>query len=153
MSDDYEVHAKDELKRADHLIYVTLKYTRTVDVIKNTVKRLISALEFSMLDSLNHMKIKGKFKDIIPTHPNLRSNLLLKLLPKSKKALDFYNYLRKMDMAEYGKKEEYRKNVALIAKDVIGKKIVEVNVEVLKQLYDQTVVFVNELEVLSNPPS
>ena len=150
MTDDYEVHAKDELKRADHLIYVTLKYTRTVDVIKNTIKRLITALEFSTLDALNHLKVKGKLKDSIPTHPNLRSNLLLKLLPKSKKALDFYNYLRKIDRAEFGKKEEYRKNVALIAKDIIGKTPVEVNVEVLKQLYDQTVVFANELEILSN---
>lgn len=151
MMDDYEVHAKDELKRADHLIYVTLKYTRTVDVIKNTIKRLISALEFSAFDALNHLKVKGKVKDSIPAHPNLRFNLLLALLPKTKKAFDFYSYLRKIDRAEFGKKEEYRKNVALIAKDVIGNKAVEVNVEVLKQLYDQTVVFVSEIELLSNP--
>lgn len=154
MMDDFEERqAKDELKRADHLIYVTLKYTRTVDVIKNTVKRLITALEYSIADSINHLKIKGKVKDSIPAHPNLRSNLLLQLIPKSKKAIDFYNYLRKIERAEYGKKEEYRKNVALLAKDVTQGKIVEVNVEVLKQLYNQTVVFVTELELLTNPPS
>ena len=35
---ELEDNAKQELKRADHLLYVTLKYTRTVDVIKNTIK-------------------------------------------------------------------------------------------------------------------
>ncbi len=40
MIEDLEDSALQELKRADHLIYVTLKYTRTVDVIKNTIKRL-----------------------------------------------------------------------------------------------------------------
>ncbi len=148
MSDDFEDHAKDELKRADHLIYVTLKYTRTVDVIKNTIKRLITALDFSIIDALNHLKAKGKIKEI-PAHPTLKANLLLQALPKSKKAIDFYNYLKRIDRAEYGKKEEYRKNVALLARES-PKSTIEVNVEVLRDLFNRTVVFVNELELLSN---
>ena len=34
-------NAKEELKRIDHLIYVTLKYTRTVDVLLSVVERMI----------------------------------------------------------------------------------------------------------------
>ena len=38
--------AKEELKRVDHLIYVSLKYTRTVDVLRNVIERLVTASEF-----------------------------------------------------------------------------------------------------------
>ena len=31
----------EELKRVDHLVYVSLKYTRTVDVIRSIIDRLI----------------------------------------------------------------------------------------------------------------
>ena len=41
-------NAVSQLKRADHLLYVTLKYTRTVDVIKSIIKRLISAFDFAV---------------------------------------------------------------------------------------------------------
>ena len=36
--------AKEELKRVDHLFFVSLKYTKTVDVIKSLIDRLINAL-------------------------------------------------------------------------------------------------------------
>ena len=35
-------NAKEELKRIDHLIYVTLKYTRTVDVLLSVVERMVN---------------------------------------------------------------------------------------------------------------
>ena len=44
--------AKEELKRADHLLYVTLKYTRTADVIKNTIHRLLNAIDYAIIFSL-----------------------------------------------------------------------------------------------------
>jgi hypothetical protein len=34
--------------RVDHLIFVSLKYSRTVDVIKSVIKRLISTYEIAM---------------------------------------------------------------------------------------------------------
>ena len=48
MFDDLEFDADEELKRADHMIYVTLKYTRTADVIHNILKRLINAFDVSI---------------------------------------------------------------------------------------------------------
>ena len=36
-------NAKEELKRVDHLIFVSLKYTRTVDVLLNVINRIISS--------------------------------------------------------------------------------------------------------------
>ena len=36
-------NAVEELKRVDHLIFVSLKYTRTVDVLRSVINRLIDA--------------------------------------------------------------------------------------------------------------
>jgi hypothetical protein len=44
--------SKEELKRVDHLIYVSLKYTRTVDVLRNVVARLLAALDYALLSLL-----------------------------------------------------------------------------------------------------
>ena len=48
--------AKDEIKRADHLIYVSLKYTRTCDIILNIFKRLVAAYDSAILASLEKSK-------------------------------------------------------------------------------------------------
>ena len=40
------IEAREELKRLEHIIYVSLKYTRTVDVILNALKRMVSTYDF-----------------------------------------------------------------------------------------------------------
>ncbi len=40
--------ANEELKRVDHLVYVSLKYTRTVDVILNILNRMVDGYAFMM---------------------------------------------------------------------------------------------------------
>ncbi len=42
--------AKEEIKRADHLMYVSLKYTRTVDILKSIIERLINAIPKNELE-------------------------------------------------------------------------------------------------------
>ena len=69
--------AKEELKRVDHLIYVSLKYTRTVDVIRNVVDRLISSFDF-VLDSLLQDQIDAEKLEIIPQAPKLKCELIEK---------------------------------------------------------------------------
>ena len=64
-------NAKEELKRADHLIFVSLKYTRTVDVIKSIVERLLNAFNLGIEALLIHAKGKGG-TDTIPTIPKIR---------------------------------------------------------------------------------
>ena len=63
MTDYLEDRAQDELKRVDHLIYVSLKYTRTCDVMLNAMKRMISAFELGMNDLLYHYQEKKKIKE------------------------------------------------------------------------------------------
>lgn len=135
-----ENSAKEELKRADHLIYVTLKYTKTADVIKSIISRLISAFDFSITEALEYIKRKRKIKEV-PHSSKIRAETFLKIFPKYKDYIEFYFLLTLIDKAEYTKKEEYRKNVALIVK--IKGKIVEINMETLRRYFDKTTEFVN----------
>ena len=146
MLDDSEESAKEELKRADHLLYVTLKYTRTADVIKNTIKRLISAFNFAIFDALTHFKKKKKIKEI-PLAPSLRAAALMKILPAFKNDISFYFLLKQIDKSEYSKKEEYRKNVALLSHIAPGE-VHEVSTAILKEYYERTTAFVETIEVM-----
>lgn len=138
MIDELAESALEEIKRADHSIYVSLKYTRTVDIIKNTIKRLISAMDISIIQGLEYAKQEKKLPSI-PQSARQRANDIIKLYPQMKKSIEFYQKLKNIDRADYTKKEEYRKNVALIAK--IGTKKIEVGMEELKDFFDSTVVF------------
>ncbi len=138
MIEELAESALEELKRADHSIYVSLKYTRTVDIIKNTIKRLLSAYDISIIQGLEYAKDFKKIKTIPPS-ARQRAELIIKFYPQMKKSIEFYNRLKIIDRADYTKKEEYRKNVALIAK--IKNKKVEVSMELLKEYFDFTVCF------------
>lgn len=124
----------DELKRVDHLIFVTLKYTRTVDIIRSILKRLKSAIDFEADDVLEWAKEEGKI-DVVPTAPLQKISYLKKVFDKDheiEKIVDFYMKLREILISEYKKKEEYRKNVALITKKY------EINIVKLKVLAEKT---------------
>ena len=90
-----ESEAREELKRADHLIFVTLKYTRTVDVIKNIIKRLINAFELATDDALVYAKKKRKIATI-PMLQKLKCDMLSKVIKdeRIKEYRDFYNMLK-----------------------------------------------------------
>ncbi len=55
-------NAADELKRAEHLMYVSLKYTRTVDMIRHLVEKLISTFDYGVVSLLEYAKEKKKIK-------------------------------------------------------------------------------------------
>ncbi len=141
MIDELSESAKEELKRADHSIYVTLKYTRTIDVIKNTIKRLISSYDLAILELLEFLKSKKKVQNI-PNIAKLRAELVEQTLPKASDYIAFYFNLKRIDRAEYTKREEYRKNATLIAMVEHGKNV-DVNIEALKDYYKKTVEFVD----------
>ena len=148
MIDDFLSDPKEELKRADHSIYITLKYTRTTDVIKNTIKRLISAFEMATHRTLIILQQYKKIAEVPPT-PRKQADEMLKAMPKIKEYLKIYDKLVKIDQAPYTKKEEYRKNVALIAQVTPDTKE-EVNIEVLRQYFHKTVEYVEITQIAHN---
>jgi len=137
-----EENSKEELKRVDHLIYVSLKYTRTCDVIKNVIKRLISAFNYKINDIVRYAKEKGKIKDM-PISMKEKLEIVNKLMSKvgSAKYVKLYELLKMIDIAECERKCEFRKHVVLIAK--VKNKKVPVKVDTLLKYFEQTKEFVN----------
>ena len=132
--------AAEEIKRAEHLFYVSLKYTRTVDVIRSLIGRLISTFDCALLSLLKYAKEKKKIKDIPPT-PIARCDLLEKTFKDINitKYIDLYLLLRKLLRAPYTKREEYRRHVTMISE--LEDRKLEVNIDTLKEDYDKTMDF------------
>ena len=134
--------AREELKRIDHLIHVTLKYTRTVDVIRSIIEKFLLALDKGIGHHYDLRYDAGKIKSI-PTAPLMRLRQLEESYPKDpmvKDLFDFYMGLRQTYNAEYKAKEEYRKNVALVTKEK------EVNIPMLREYQEKTKAFIEYLE-------
>lgn len=137
---------KDELKRADHLIYVTLKYTKTCDVIKNVIRRLINAFDKAIIQALENLKVKGRVSSI-PLSPISRAELLKSMTKKRPEMLEFLNLyftLKFIDKAEYTKKEEYRKHITLIVMQ--DDEVIGVDINKLHEFYGKTKDFVDYIE-------
>ena len=60
---------------ADHLLYVSLKYTKTCDVILNLIRRWAVMIDDSILGLLEQLKKKKKIKTI-PAAPRQKTELV-----------------------------------------------------------------------------
>jgi len=135
--DDIIKDAKEELKRVDHLIYVSLKYTRTVDVIKNVVDRLISSYDF-ITDALLKRAVDKEKIDKAPTAPMMKAEEIEKLYAKDEQILiaaKQYMLLRQISRAEYERESEYRRHVAMIV-HIEGQEI-KVDIDLVTEYYKQ----------------
>jgi len=134
--------ALEELKRVDHLVYVSLKYTRTVDVIKSAIDRLVNSFDFGITSLLEYSKEKKKITEY-PDNAALKCELVKKLFSDNGEVMEYmgmYALLRKLNKAEYTKREEYRKNVTMIA-EIDNSETIEINTDVLKEYYEKTKTF------------
>jgi hypothetical protein len=109
--------AVEEIKRVDHLIYVSLKYTRTVDVLSNVIQRMI-ATSNALINSLEtRAKEQGKIKTLPPV-PAMKCRALKDVYDDDEiimKFLEFYTLLRAIKKADHTSINEYRRHVTLIA--------------------------------------
>ena len=131
--------AVQELKRVDHLFWVSLKYTRTVDVIKHVIDRLINCIGYGLEALLKYAKEK-KLITAIPENAGLRCELLKKTFPENTESIEYINFylmLRKLSKAEFTRREEFRRHVTMIATIDKGE-IVEVSIDILKEYFDKT---------------
>lgn len=116
MYEDLVESADEELKRADHLVYVSLKYTRTCDVMKNAIKRMIAAYDLAMASFLENIRKSKKIKDV-PASSKERVALVKTILGGSaRKYLSLYKLMKDIEKAEYTAVDEFRKNVTLRVK-------------------------------------
>lgn len=132
---EYE-RAVDELKRVDHLVYVSLKYTRTVDVIKNILQRMVASFEYIIEGILKAAEQKGQIFEI-PNTPGGKIRDVKQCYSNEESIMEminFYIFLRKLHNAEYSAAREFRRHVTMTAKMPDGE-IVEVNIDVISDYY------------------
>ena len=124
--------AREEMKRADHLLYVSLKYTKTCDVMINLILRWKKMIETSIEAMLKHAKKKKKISSI-PTNPIGKMEAIRKLFRKDKnfqEVIDMHEMFRKIEDLRKERIGEFRKNVTL--KVFYRGKEININLEQLK---------------------
>ena len=113
---EYLLEAKEELKRLEHLIYVSLKYTRTVDVLTNALHRLVGTFDLIIEAFLEKAREEGRLA-VLPKSPGLRVTKMREQYPEDKEIaryLEFYTFIRNLLKAPHQRRQEYRRHVGLI---------------------------------------
>jgi hypothetical protein len=129
--------AKDELKRVDHQIYVSLKYTRTVDVLMNCIGRMIDAYN-CLIDSLLKYAVDKKMRkeEYLPITPLERGDVVRELFKDDivQKNMELYFLLRKIHKTNPKKEQEFRRHVTL--RTVVDEKEIIVDIDKATEYYD-----------------
>lgn len=128
---------------ADHLLYVSLKYTKTCDVMINLILRWRRMIQISIDEILKQAKKKKKISTIA-TNPIGQIDSMKKLFNKDKKMLEvisMYEMFRKIEELRKEKIGEFRKNVNL--KIQYQGKEINVNLEKLKEYAELIEYFVD----------
>jgi len=143
--------AKEELKRVDHLIYVSLKYTRTVDVLLNALNRMIAAYDF-MFESMLQKALAEQKIDKIPTTPIERGNLIKKLYESDQQFIDnveLFFLIRKLHKATNPQREqEYRRHVTM--KTIVDNREEIVDIDIITNYYHFQMEFFKRVESIAN---
>src|SRR3989344_5744849 len=118
---------------ADHLLYVSLKYTKTSEVIMNLILRWTTMIEYAFERLLQHAKKKKLIKSI-PLSPKPKLDLIRDTFKKEKiiiDTLDLYEMFRRTDQLQKESEGEFRKNVAL--KVTYRGEMIRINLDKLKE--------------------
>jgi len=118
---------------ADHLLYVSLKYTKTCDVILNLLRRWTIMIDHCLEALLLYAKKKKKIKEI-PIAPRQKIELVkktFKLTPQVIETMKIYELFKKMDALPKIREHEFRKDVRLRV-DENSKEII-INLDQLKE--------------------
>jgi|TARA_Y100000310_G_scaffold107162_2_gene105596 hypothetical protein len=128
---------------ADHLLYVSLKYTKTCDVIINLLIRWRKMIDASIDSILTRAKKKKKISSI-PINPTKKIEDVRKLFKKDKnfqEVLDMYEMFKKINELRKERSGEFRKNVTL--KVFYKGKEININLEKLKEYSEKLEKFIS----------
>ena len=134
-----------EKTSADHLMYVSLKYTKTCDVILNLLARWKSLIELSF-DAILENKVEAGKIPAMPTNPKQRIEFMRKYFKKNEVVQDvipLYVFFKRVPDLKKTREGEFRKNVNL--KVFEASKVTEINMEKLGEYYEIVEKFVDEV--------
>ena len=132
---------------ADHLLYVSLKYTKTCDVIVNLLLRWKIMIDRSIDYLIEKLKKQKKWKPV-PDAPRARLVQLKKIyssVPEIFDALELYEFFRDIEKLDKVREHEFRKGVNLKVLDYKGNQI-NVNLDKLKEYSDTLERFISYLK-------
>ena len=112
---------------------MSLKYTKTSEVIANLILRWAVMIEHS-IDRLLMQAKKKKMIKVIPTSPKPRLDLIRETFKNEKtvmEVVELYEMFRKIDQLNKESEGEFRKNVAL--KVSYRGQVVRIDLEKLKE--------------------
>lgn len=118
---------------ADHLLYVSLKYTKTCDVIINLLLRWKIMVEFAMNVLVEKARKQKKWKPV-PDAPRAKLVQLKQIYNDDKVVMDalcLYELFRDIESLEKVRENEFRKGVNL--KVTYRNEIININLEKLKE--------------------
>lgn len=144
---DHLQKAKEELARADHSIAVSLKYTRTVDVIKGIIERLIATINHSINAQLEHDKEKGQVTGELPELPRPRIEYARKHYETNQEIVNFCDFLlllRRIDKATFERAQEYRRHVTMTAN--LEDQKIEITIDIITDYFAKTKEFFHKIE-------
>lgn len=145
---EYIHYSREELKRVDHLIYVSLKYTRTGDVLKSAINRMVSSYDY-MVDGLIELLVDNESIPEPPTVPMKKISAIKEQFQEKAKlleAMDFYMFLRKVNIAEFTSINEFRRNVTMTVR--VDNEPVDVTIDVILEYYKRTMDYIDYMEEL-----
>ena len=133
-----------EKTSADHLLYVSMKYTKTCDVILNLIARWKSMMDISFDAIILKAFEDGALKQM-PESPKQKIEFL-KLYFKKQKALQesipLYIFFKRIPDTKKTREGEFRKNVNLKIIELNG--VTDINMDKLKEYADILERFISE---------
>lgn len=135
-------YATQELKRAEHLLYVSLKYTRTGDVIKSLITRLIACFDYTIKGMLTKHEEDRNIDDI-PEQPFQQVLLIRKLYADNTTIMDymdFYLLLRQISREGGSAIREFRRNLSLQVS--VDGRMIDITIDIAGDYYHRTEEFI-----------
>jgi len=142
MTEALEKIMKEKIS-ADHLLYVSMKYTKTCDVMINLIKRWKIMIDYAFDALLEKAKKNKKIKSI-PDAPKLKIDLIEKTFAKYPEVIDAlneYKMFKLIDVLPKTKESEFRKGVCL--RITYKMQEVAVNLDKLKEFAEVIDKFIN----------
>ena len=133
-----------EKTSADHLLYVSMKYTKTCDVILNLITRWKSMIEMSFDAIIQKAYDDGKIKQM-PESPKQKIEFLrlyFKKLKAVQETVQVYIFFKRVPDLQKTREGEFRKNVNL--KIIEPGKVTEINMDKLKEYAELLERFISE---------
>ena len=104
---------------ADHLLYVSLKYTKTTDVILNLITRWKSLIDIS-IDRILEKAKKKKAISSIPIAPRMKIEKMKEIYKKNPiilETMELHEFFKRVPGLEKIRENEFRKNVNIKVTD------------------------------------